>query len=148
MQIEGARNAESCLLRNCFCDILCWLLPCLTETVISTLYYCFSSLMGVARIGLSWSMVCRLGAFPLLFSDLPPASADSWARVSSIVASRRLLADEEEEEEEGEERMREETEEGGRVCSVVRLRSSWRDLCAQGSNWVLGEEEGEASGML
>ena len=93
-------------------------------------------------------MVCRLGAIPLLFSDLPPASADSWARVSSIVASRRLLADDEEEEEEGEERMRDETEEGGRVCSVVRLRSSWRDLCAQGSNWVLGEEEGEASGML
>ena len=92
-------------------------------------------------------MVWRLGAFPLPFSDLPPANAESWARVSSIVASRRLLADEEEDDE-GEERMSEETEEGGRVCSVVRLRSSCNDRWAQGSNWVRGEEEGEASGML
>ena len=38
------------------------------------------------------------------------------------------------EEEEGEARMREGTEEGGRVCSVVRLRSSWRDRWAHGSN--------------
>ena len=125
---------------------MCWFLPCLTETIIAT-PYCFSSLIGMARIGLSWSMVCRLGALPLPFSDLPPASADNWARVSSIVASRRLLA-EEEEEDEGEERMREDTEEGGRVCSVVRLRSSCRERWAQGSNWVRGDEEGEASGML
>ena len=80
--------------------------------------------------------------FPFPFSDLPPARAESWARVSSIVASRRLLA----EEDEGGERMREDAEDGGRVCSVVRLRSSWRERWAQGSNWVRGDEEGEASG--
>ena len=108
--------------------------PKLLQT--STPLYCFSSLMGVASIGLSWSIVCKLGTCLLFpFSDfLPPARADSWARVSSIVASRRLFADEVVDEEEGEARMREGTEEGGRVCSVVRLRSSWRDRWAHGSN--------------
>ena len=112
-------------------------LPCLAETLINLHpFYCFSSLMGVASIGLSWSIVCKLGTcLPFPFSDFfPPARADSWARVSSIVASRRLFADEVVDEEEGEARMREGTEEGGRVCSVVRLRSSWRDRWAHGSN--------------
>ena len=73
-------------------------------------------------MGLSWSILYKLG--PLLpepLSPLPPAKADSWARVSSIVASLFL------EEGAGEGEGSREEEEGRRLCSVVRLRSSWRE---------------------